>query len=172
MKGNVSENNWLFDCFADVKNFVFMIFAYLMEWKTLQFFFFSFSREAGNDRVIWRVILCVALPLLNPSQKIRIPLFYIRPEDKKEGGSLRSRLRKVLKFLYKKEDVSWPFREAVDEKEAPNYYARIAHPMDLSKMEEKVERGKYASVAQFEKDLLLIINNCKTYNGPESGKSL
>ena len=50
------------------------------------------------------------------------------------------------------------------------YYSVVRKPMDLSKMEEKLENGSYKSLTQFKKDFRLIVDNCRQYNGSENGK--
>ncbi|XP_065220664.1 chromatin remodeling regulator CECR2-like isoform X2 [Planococcus citri] len=73
-------------------------------------------------------------------------------------------LHKVLETLKKHEDA-WPFKNPVDEKDAPNYYKVVKTPMSLRRMEEKLDCGKYKSVAEFKRDFQLIMANCKQYNG-------
>jgi hypothetical protein len=92
------------------------------------------------------------------------------PPPPSHSSSLSSGLKKVLKYLLKKEEVSWPFTEPIDRKLAPDYYERIRQPMDLTKMGDKLEKGRYADVAEFESDFRLIIVNCRKYNGPGSGE--
>lgn len=51
------------------------------------------------------------------------------------------------------------------------YYSVVRRPMDLSKMEEKLENGCYKNQRQFKKDFCLIVDNCRQYNGSENGKN-
>ena len=44
-------------------------------------------------------------------------------------------------------------------------------PMDLSKIENKLESNVYKSVAQFEADFQLMWDNCAEFNGDDSGKT-
>lgn len=37
-------------------------------------------------------------------------------------------------------------------------------------MEERLDGGYYTNLAMFEGDFKLMMDNCKLYNGPESGK--
>lgn len=37
-------------------------------------------------------------------------------------------------------------------------------------MEERLDAGYYTNLAMFEGDFKLMMDNCKLYNGPESGK--
>lgn len=43
-------------------------------------------------------------------------------------------------------------------------------PMDLLKMEEKLDNGEYRSFTEFRTDFKLIVNNCRLYNGQSNGK--
>ncbi|KND04068.1 uncharacterized protein SPPG_01510 [Spizellomyces punctatus DAOM BR117] len=57
---------------------------------------------------------------------------------------------------------AWPFTEPVSG--VPDYYDIIKHPMDLRTMGEHLEDGKYQSIAEFEAEFALIVQNCKIYN--------
>lgn len=67
-------------------------------------------------------------------------------------------------------DKAWPFMDPVEEEYAPNYYAVIRRPMDLNKMEERLDSGHYRDFAAFKADFKLIVNNCRLYNGQDNGK--
>ncbi|XP_055338375.1 bromodomain-containing protein 1-like [Paramacrobiotus metropolitanus] len=60
------------------------------------------------------------------------------------------------------------FANPVTEKIAPQYFSIIKHPMDFSKVTEKLDNGKYVDAESFEKDLHLIIDNCLKYNTPDT----
>jgi bromodomain-containing factor 1 len=48
----------------------------------------------------------------------------------------------------------------------PDYFQIIQHPMDLSTIENKLLNDEYKSPLQFKDDVLLMFNNCYTYNPP------
>eukprot|EP00939_MAST-03C_sp_MAST-3C-sp1_P005075 g5075.t1 len=50
----------------------------------------------------------------------------------------------------------------------PNYSTSIKVPMWFKRIEEKIENGEYTDVSLFNKDLNLIVANCKTFNGAKS----
>lgn len=75
---------------------------------------------------------------------------------------------KILEQIKNHPDA-WPFLDPVDEDFAPDYYTKISQPMDLEKMEQRVSTKYYQSVNEFMADFDLIVENCKKYNGPESG---
>lgn len=45
-------------------------------------------------------------------------------------------------------------------------------PMDLLKMEEKLDNGEYQTFNDFRNDFKLIVNNCRLYNGQNNGKQI
>lgn len=51
------------------------------------------------------------------------------------------------------------------------FLCRVFRPMDLLKMEEKLDNGEYQSFTDFRNDFKLIVNNCRLYNGQNNGKS-
>lgn len=53
----------------------------------------------------------------------------------------------------------------VDIKTVPDYLDFVKNPIDLSTIEEKVNKGKYLSDKELYDDIDLLFNNCKTYNG-------
>lgn len=59
---------------------------------------------------------------------------------------------------------AWPFLNPVNKDEVPDYYNVIESPMDLSNMEEKLERDSYATPKDLVNDLKLIFSNCRQYN--------
>lgn len=44
--------------------------------------------------------------------------------------------------------------------------------MDLSTIEEKLDKGEYKKLEQFQDDMQLMFDNCDEYNGPDSSKFL
>ena len=59
---------------------------------------------------------------------------------------------------------AWPFLQPVNGEEVQDYYSVIKEPMDLSTMEQKLEKDQYESVEDFIKDVLLLVRNCRRYN--------
>lgn len=76
---------------------------------------------------------------------------------------------KILEQIKNHPDA-WPFLDPVDEDFAPDYYTKISQPMDLEKMEQRVSTKYYHTVTEFISDFDLIVDNCKKYNGSESGE--
>jgi histone acetyltransferase len=63
---------------------------------------------------------------------------------------------------------SWPFKQPVDVKLAPDYYDVVRNPMDISTMKAKNAKGEYESLDQLRKDFKLMFDNCLFYNGEDS----
>ena len=74
---------------------------------------------------------------------------------------------KIVAAVKKHEDA-WPFWEPVTDEVAPGYSELIDTPVDLSKIEEKLENRSYISRAKFVEDFHIMVDNCEEYNGEES----
>ncbi|CAF0791118.1 unnamed protein product [Brachionus calyciflorus] len=61
-------------------------------------------------------------------------------------------------------DTKLIFTQPVDPIEVPTYYEFIQHPMDLSKMQKKLDDLEYDTFEQFEADFDLMIDNCLRFN--------
>lgn len=59
---------------------------------------------------------------------------------------------------------AWPFAQAVNRDEVPDYYEVIKEPMDLSTMEQRLEADSYKTMEEFVYDARLVFNNCRAYN--------
>ncbi|OWZ16632.1 Transcription initiation factor TFIID subunit 1 [Phytophthora megakarya] len=57
------------------------------------------------------------------------------------------------------------FRVPVDADTVRNYYQIVKQPMDLSTIRRKIEAKEYDSMREFVKDLELIVNNSRIFNG-------
>ncbi|XP_067001184.2 uncharacterized protein dikar [Anabrus simplex] len=86
---------------------------------------------------------------------------------KQTEEDLQTGMYKILEHIKNHEDA-WPFMEPVDEEYAPRYYSIISKPMDLQRMEDKLDEGEYLSFAEFKADFKLIVDNCRQYNGTDN----
>lgn len=68
--------------------------------------------------------------------------------------------------MLKNSKTSWPFREPVDyiNLGIPHYIDIVKEPMDLSKIEQNLRSGQYATPTQFHADINKIIRNSYTFN--------
>ncbi|KAL7064316.1 hypothetical protein AAHC03_05368 [Spirometra sp. Aus1] len=80
---------------------------------------------------------------------------------------LMALLKKTLEKLQAK-DSRRIFAEPVSRDIAPDYYSVIEEPMDFSTMRKKLEDHEYLSVADMEKDFNQIVDNCCSYNAPDT----
>ncbi|KAG7485284.1 nucleosome-remodeling factor subunit BPTF isoform X1 [Solea senegalensis] len=76
-------------------------------------------------------------------------------------------LRRILRSL-QAHKMAWPFLEPVDTNDAPDYYRVIKEPMDLSTMEERLQKRKYVKLTEFVADMTKIFDNCRYYNPSDS----
>ncbi|KAK4328159.1 hypothetical protein Pmani_001432 [Petrolisthes manimaculis] len=89
------------------------------------------------------------------------------PCQKKLSPKDYSELKKVTKSLIQHKNA-WPFLEPVDPSEVPDYYKVVKEPMDLKTVESRVEEKSYERLAQFIGDVMLVFDNCRLYNPPNS----
>jgi len=80
---------------------------------------------------------------------------------------LQAKISAVLKAIKHLKDA-WPFQEAVNPKLVPDYYNIIKEPMDLKTMTKRLNERHYKTKDMFKNDFLLVVNNCKSYNTPET----
>ncbi|CAH0716146.1 unnamed protein product, partial [Brenthis ino] len=101
-------------------------------------------------------------PVNSTRKKLKTSQIFGQTEE-----DIQTDMYKVLEQLTAHEDA-WPFMDPVEEEYAPNYYAVIRRPMDLRKMEERLDSGYYTDFAMFKADFKLIVNNCRLYNGQDN----
>uniref|UniRef100_A0A2M4A664 Putative bromodomain-containing protein n=1 Tax=Anopheles triannulatus TaxID=58253 RepID=A0A2M4A664_9DIPT len=87
----------------------------------------------------------------------------MKPLSTKEFENL-----KELIIQIQQHKSAWPFMEPVDQNEAPDYYRVIKEPMDLRKIESKIESRSYQMLSEFIGDMTKIFDNCRFYNPKES----
>lgn len=71
---------------------------------------------------------------------------------------------KVVQQLRATTEHSAAFLNKVNKRDAPNYFNIIKHPMDLNTVTKKLRGLQYNCKKDFVDDLMLIWNNCFTYN--------
>ncbi|KAH9500496.1 hypothetical protein Btru_072079 [Bulinus truncatus] len=80
---------------------------------------------------------------------------------------MQHNFEKVL-WTIKCNEHSWPFLEAVEEVNTPDFFEMIKEPMDLLKIQRKLSERGYKSREEFEKDMNLVFDNCIEYHGDDS----
>lgn len=83
--------------------------------------------------------------------------------EKEPFGEQEYKTIKKKLLLLKEHNSSWPFLVPVNKEDVPGYFDVIKEPMDLQKIETKLEEGNY-TIDAFTKDVELMIKNCKKYN--------
>merc|ERR1711997_1417984 len=91
---------------------------------------------------------------------------------RKKKGSMKKMQKKMIKLMeivirYKDEDgrvLSEPFMKLPTRKELPDYYEVIRRPVDISKIQVKIDDGKYDDLDALEKDFMLLCENAQKYN--------
>ena len=99
------------------------------------------------------------------------PIPKMLPYPNQNKLSLCRGIERIL-HIVKKINVTKQFQEPVDSEEYPEYYEVIKKPMDLNKIERKVNNLKYNSLNQFIDDMQLLHDNCLLFNGSEDKRYL
>ncbi|VUZ45277.1 unnamed protein product [Hymenolepis diminuta] len=60
------------------------------------------------------------------------------------------------------------FHLPVDKRRYTDYYVKIANPMDLDTLRQRIKANRYKNREEFMRDTDLILSNCIQYNGPAS----
>lgn len=76
---------------------------------------------------------------------------------------------KLIEKIYTK-NISVPFQKPVDpvRDNVIDYYDIIKEPICLDEVKKKLEDGKYTSLTEWEKDVMLIWTNAITFNSRQS----
>jgi len=82
------------------------------------------------------------------------------------GTELQTALRQVVEQVYQHKEA-WPFREPVPAS-VVDYLEVIKEPIDLSLIRSRVKSHQYPSAGHLRRDLQLMLDNCRTYNSPET----
>lgn len=81
-------------------------------------------------------------------------------------------LESILSDNIKPLQESWPFMKPVNKKQMKHYYDRIKEPMDLETITKRVGKHAYHKRAEFLRDMELIYNNSREFNGEQSEYTL
>ncbi|XP_037339027.1 bromodomain-containing protein 3-like isoform X1 [Pungitius pungitius] len=91
-----------------------------------------------------------------------------------KGGKLGEQMKHcdaILKEMLSKKHAAyaWPFYKPVDAEalELHDYHDIIKHPMDLSTVRKKMDKGEYGDPQSFATDVRLMFSNCYKYNPPD-----
>ena len=83
-------------------------------------------------------------------------------------GNLHRFMRSLVALVASHPDV-WPFLDAINPTEVPDYYDIVKDPLYLELIKERVECGEYyLTLEMFAADFRLLFNNCRLYNAPDT----
>lgn len=89
-------------------------------------------------------------------------------DNDRQKNALKSDLLALVRKI-EEQQFAWPFREPVDTQEVTDYLDVVTDPIDLQTIEKRIRKGEwYKSKKMLHADLILMVNNCKLYNDPES----
>merc|ERR1712029_913709 len=79
------------------------------------------------------------------------------------------KMKKLLEVVMQYEDrdgriLSEPFFKLPSRKELPDYYEIIRKPVDISKIQQRIDDDKYEDMDALEKDFMLMCKNTQQYN--------
>ncbi|XP_037115607.1 LOW QUALITY PROTEIN: bromodomain-containing protein 3-like [Syngnathus acus] len=96
------------------------------------------------------------------------------PAGGRKGGKPGEQMKHcdaILKEMLSKKHAAyaWPFYKPVDAEalELHDYHDIIKHPMDLSTVRKKMDKGEYGDPQSFATDVRLMFSNCYKYNPPD-----
>ncbi|XP_026198731.1 bromodomain-containing protein 3 isoform X1 [Anabas testudineus] len=92
----------------------------------------------------------------------------------RKGGKVGEQMKHcdaILKEMLSKKHAAyaWPFYKPVDAEalQLHDYHDIIKHPMDLSTVRKKMDKGEYSDPQSFATDVRLMFSNCYKYNPPD-----
>ncbi|CAH0579290.1 unnamed protein product [Chrysodeixis includens] len=88
--------------------------------------------------------------------------------DDNDQVALSFILENLLTTKLKIMPEAWPFLKPVNKKQVKDYYNVIKKPIDMETMGKKIQAHKYHSRNEFLRDIQLLVDNCRAYNGPNS----
>ncbi|CAB4058741.1 ATP-dependent helicase brm [Lepeophtheirus salmonis] len=85
----------------------------------------------------------------------------------------KKKMKKLMEIVIRYEDqdqrvLSDPFMKLPTAEELPDYYEVIKRPIDILKIMDRIESGKYIDMESLEKDFLLLCSNTQKYNEDDS----
>merc|ERR1712173_97830 len=94
------------------------------------------------------------------------------PKKKKKKGALRKlqkKMRKLMEIVIQYEDqdgrvLSDPFMKLPSRKELPDYYEVIRKPVDIAKIQQRIDDEKYEDMDALERDFMILCKNTQHYN--------
>jgi len=90
-------------------------------------------------------------------------------KKKKAGKKLKKKMKKLIEVVMQYEDtdgriLSEPFVKLPSRKELPDYYEIIRKPVDIAKIQKRIDEEHYEDMDGVEKDFMLMCKNTQQYN--------
>merc|ERR1712223_313251 len=88
---------------------------------------------------------------------------------KKGNRKLCKKMKKLIEVVMQYEDsdgrvLSEPFYKLPSRKELPDYYEIIKKPVDIAKIQQRIDDEKYDDMSALQKDFMLLCTNTQQYN--------
>ncbi|PNF17190.1 ATP-dependent helicase brm [Cryptotermes secundus] len=85
------------------------------------------------------------------------------------NGKIKKQMRKLMNIVIKYADcdgrtLSGPFMKLPSKQELPDYYNIIKRPIDIKKIQQRLEENKYTSFDDLERDFIQMCRNAQKYN--------
>ncbi|CAH2068407.1 unnamed protein product, partial [Iphiclides podalirius] len=92
-----------------------------------------------------------------------------KKRSKTEINQMKNRLKNIMKKVVDYTDdagrvLSEPFMKLPSRRELPDYYDVIKKPLDIKKIMNRIEDGKYNDITDLERDFFTLCANAQTYN--------
>merc|ERR1712147_150254 len=93
------------------------------------------------------------------------------PGKKRKKGNKRlcKKMKKLIEVVMQYEDsdgriLSEPFYKLPSRKELPDYYEVIRKPVDIAKIQQRIDDEKYEDMDALERDFMILCKNTQHYN--------
>merc|ERR1712233_274122 len=93
------------------------------------------------------------------------------PRRKKRPGDVRmmKKMKKLIEVVMQYQDsdgriLSEPFYKLPSKKELPDYYEIIKKPVDIAKIQQRIDDEKYEDMSALQKDFMQLCTNTQQYN--------
>lgn len=94
------------------------------------------------------------------------------PVKKRKGQTdpkLKKQMKRIMNVVMKYSDadgriLSEPFMKLPSKRELPDYYEIIKKPLDIKKILQRIDDGKYVDFSDLERDFIQLCQNAQIYN--------
>merc|ERR1711981_1249072 len=92
-----------------------------------------------------------------------------RRKKKKADRKFMKKMKKLLEVVMQYEDrdgriLSEPFYKLPSRKELPDYYEVLREPVDIAKIQQRIDDEKYEDMDALERDFMILCKNTQHYN--------